>query len=98
MMSPYFKAATLRRARLCPKLYYPFRNLCQGALDDPEKDYTLWGIGKVVDALYGACEELINNPWKLSNPDFTKFKGFPFLDEFDRKKRQKSRSKREKWN
>ena len=62
MMSPYFKAATLRRARLCPKLYYPFRNLCQGALDDPEKDYPLWGMGKVVDTLYGACEELINNP------------------------------------
>ena len=97
MMSPYFKAATLTRARLWLKIYRPFRNLCQGTLDDPEKDYPLWGMGKVVDVLYEACEELINNPSRLSNPDFTIFKGFPFLDEFDRKERQKSRSKHEKW-
>ncbi len=98
MMSPCFKAATLVRARLCLKLRYPFRNLRQGALDDPEKDYPLWGMGRVVDTLYEACEELINDPSKLSSSSFTIFKGFPFLDEFQRKERQKSRSKREMWD
>ena len=98
MMSPCFKAATLVRARLCLKLYYPFRNLCQGTLDDPEKDYPLWGMGIVVDTLYEACEELVDNPSKLSSSDFTIFKDFPFLDEFQRKERQKNRSKHEMWD
>ena len=58
-----------------------------GHLDDPEKDYPLWGVGRVVDTLYEACEELINDPSKLSSSNFTIFKEFPFLDEFERKER-----------
>jgi len=58
--------------------------LCQGTLDDPKEDFPLWGMGKEVDVLYEACKELVNNPSRLSYPDFTIFKGFPFIDEFDK--------------
>ena len=90
LMHPHFKAAMLSRARLYLKVYYPFRNLCQGKVENPIFDVHIHDMGKVVDKLYEKCEALVEDPTLLDDPNFVIFNyhDFPFLREFDRTHRK----------